>query len=310
MIRTTFLQDDNAVWLKGNLHAHSTNSDGHLTPERLAEGYRERGYDFLAITDHDVFYEHPELCKDNFLVLPGMELTAPLNRERSAHLGIIQKGEKGSIEQGQVFQLKSRGEVLEFIEKYHEDYMIILNHPNWSMINWDEVADIPHLSALEIYNHSCALGCLNGDSTYFWMALFHKGKKMWAIAADDCHNGREKDPGWPFEAISCDSFGGFIKVKARERTRESIMEAMAAGSFYASNGPEIYDFYVEDNKFYVKCSPCRMILVSGDFGCYQRTYGDGITEFSKGLRGREKFVRVQCVDEQGRIASSNPIFLE
>src|SRR2546428_9433440 len=39
--------------LRGNLHAHTTFSDGALSPHRLIEEYERLGYDFLAITDHD-----------------------------------------------------------------------------------------------------------------------------------------------------------------------------------------------------------------------------------------------------------------
>lgn len=89
MKKTTFFQDEQAVWLKGNLHTHSTNSDGRLTPEELAEAYRTRGYDFLAITDHDVFKSYPELCSEKFLVLPGMELTGPLTDTKNSHLCVL-----------------------------------------------------------------------------------------------------------------------------------------------------------------------------------------------------------------------------
>ncbi|HVU14003.1 MAG TPA: hypothetical protein VHD90_22145, partial [Phototrophicaceae bacterium] len=37
---------------RGNLHTHSTRSDGRLSPELVCRFYREAGYDFLAITDH------------------------------------------------------------------------------------------------------------------------------------------------------------------------------------------------------------------------------------------------------------------
>jgi predicted metal-dependent phosphoesterase TrpH len=40
-------------YLRGNLHAHTTFSDGVLPPERLIAAYEALGYDFLAITDHD-----------------------------------------------------------------------------------------------------------------------------------------------------------------------------------------------------------------------------------------------------------------
>ena len=39
--------------LRGNLHAHTTFSDGVRSPQALVEEYESRGYDFLAITDHE-----------------------------------------------------------------------------------------------------------------------------------------------------------------------------------------------------------------------------------------------------------------
>ena len=42
MKRTIFLQDENAVWLKGNLHSHSTMSDGKLSPEEMKDAYKHR----------------------------------------------------------------------------------------------------------------------------------------------------------------------------------------------------------------------------------------------------------------------------
>lgn len=40
-------------YLRGNLHAHTTFSDGVLAPPRLVAEYERLGYDFLAVTDHD-----------------------------------------------------------------------------------------------------------------------------------------------------------------------------------------------------------------------------------------------------------------
>src|SRR3989475_3698145 len=41
------------AWLRGNLHAHTTYSDGVKTPQELLADYEALGYDFLAITDHE-----------------------------------------------------------------------------------------------------------------------------------------------------------------------------------------------------------------------------------------------------------------
>lgn len=43
-----------ARWWKGNLHTHTLWSDGDDFPEMIAESYRERGYHFLALSDHNL----------------------------------------------------------------------------------------------------------------------------------------------------------------------------------------------------------------------------------------------------------------
>ncbi len=44
-------------WWKGNLHTHSLWSDGDQFPEMIGDWYREQGYNFLALTDHNVLSE-------------------------------------------------------------------------------------------------------------------------------------------------------------------------------------------------------------------------------------------------------------
>lgn len=41
-------------WWRGNLHTHTLWSDGDGFPEMIAEWYRDRGYHFLALSDHNV----------------------------------------------------------------------------------------------------------------------------------------------------------------------------------------------------------------------------------------------------------------
>ena len=71
---------------KGNLHAHSSVSDGTLPPEELARLYRKAGYDFLAITDHfrqrygfPITDTRPHR-REGFTTLLGAELHAPETR--------------------------------------------------------------------------------------------------------------------------------------------------------------------------------------------------------------------------------------
>lgn len=66
--------------LKGNLHAHTTFSDGLLAPQRLVEAYESLGYDFLAITDHDdligdQYWRALERLAPRLLLFHGVELS-------------------------------------------------------------------------------------------------------------------------------------------------------------------------------------------------------------------------------------------
>jgi predicted metal-dependent phosphoesterase TrpH len=66
--------------LKGNLHAHTTFSDGVLSPHRLVEEYERLGYDFLAITDHDdligaAYWQALERLAPGLLLFHGVELS-------------------------------------------------------------------------------------------------------------------------------------------------------------------------------------------------------------------------------------------
>ena len=67
---------------RGNLHTHSTLSDGAQTPEAICAAYREAGYDFLSLTDHFMEkYAYPiadtlAYRTDNFTTILGAELHA------------------------------------------------------------------------------------------------------------------------------------------------------------------------------------------------------------------------------------------
>ena len=43
-----------AQWYKGNLHCHSFWSDGNVLPEEAIGWYKEHGYQFMSLTDHNV----------------------------------------------------------------------------------------------------------------------------------------------------------------------------------------------------------------------------------------------------------------
>src|SRR5215510_9457787 len=67
-------------WYKGNTHTHTLNSDGDSTPDEVVHWYREQGYNFLVLTDHNFLTNVEGLnalhgADDKFLVIRGEEVT-------------------------------------------------------------------------------------------------------------------------------------------------------------------------------------------------------------------------------------------
>ena len=54
LIATACSAGPDTHWYRGNTHTHSLWSDGDAAPEAVVNWYKERGYDFLSLTDHDV----------------------------------------------------------------------------------------------------------------------------------------------------------------------------------------------------------------------------------------------------------------
>ena len=72
------------TWLRCALHAHTTRSDGELSPEELVSLYERAGFDVLAITDHWVRTE--ARSTDRLLVIPSSELSCRLPGDADGHL--------------------------------------------------------------------------------------------------------------------------------------------------------------------------------------------------------------------------------
>src|SRR5262245_19754664 len=67
-------------WYKGNTHTHTLQSDGDSTPDEVTRWYKERGYQFLVLSDHNVLTPIADLARlhgepERFLLIPGEEVT-------------------------------------------------------------------------------------------------------------------------------------------------------------------------------------------------------------------------------------------
>lgn len=289
------------IWLKGNLHSHTTVSDGQYTPEEMARDYRARGYDFISMTDHNIFLPHPELEEAGLLLLTGVEHDLAYSRTKCTH--VVGTGSAGQTRTGYPCRKYAPGELTDqgLVDLMAGDgQFVALAHPIWSRMEPEEVAALKGFHAIEVYNNGCENICHAGHAEVYWDMLLRRGEKLYATATDDTHK-------------KYDAFGGWVWVKAKERTHAAILEALFAGQFYASSGPEILDFGMEDDQVYVSCSQCREIhFVSyPPRGQSQFAPDQGyLTEGRYTLKGGESYLRIECIDHAGRAAWTNPIFFD
>ncbi len=316
-------------WYKGNLHSHSTVSDGTYSPEELKEVYKRHGYSFLALSDHRIFYAHKSLNDSSFLIYPSMEgnMTAPGEMSgcggyRAYHMQVLYapnlaadhplcEGERieaplkttwdhyYASAQTYIDSMRSRGN------------LVTINHPIWSRLTYADLAALNGYFAMEIYNSECALDGMDaGEGTVLWDLLLREGKKIWGIATDDCHN-RDKPDGKALEGSPrFSSCRGWVQVYATELSVSAIGQALSEGRFYSSTGPEISRFEVKDGTVFLSCSPVQKIELIAE-PCRALGYSDlaaQLTEAVWKLDGRERYIRAQVTDASGRKAWTNPIF--
>jgi hypothetical protein len=101
---------------------------------------------------------------------------------------------------------------------------------------------------------------------------------------------------------------GWVMVRA-ENTPSDILQALDEGAFYASCGPEIHDFYVEDNMAYIDCSETVSVCFHSLRSPLRKTAGEHITHADCGIPAGLRYIRAVVTDAAGRRAWTNPIFL-
>lgn len=293
-------------WFKGNLHCHSTISDGEMPPDQVAVLYRQGGYDFLALTEHDMQTDWRAFETGSFMILPGVEIGVVDEQQHVCYhvVGIYDRSCKDVAYHLHDPGLSARGGS-DFAQVAIDGMRArgmqpILCHPVWSRTELQHFEQLERYLAIEIYNHGCHVECNTGHATIYWDSLLRRGRRVWGVAVDDSHQ-RIKD-----------FHGGWVMVKAESLDVSAIMMSLIHGRFYSSCGPLIHDYGIQDRTVYVECSPVREIHFvtyeerGRSFVCDQ---GSFITRASHSLTGKEKYVRVECTDANGKTAWTNPIFL-
>ncbi|MFU8898796.1 MAG: PHP domain-containing protein [Roseinatronobacter sp.] len=291
---------------RGNLHTHSTRSDGVLEPAEVCRRYRAEGYDFIALTDHFVGrYGYPivdttSYREAGFTTLLGAELHS------------------GAMENGELWHILAVGLPADFAQANAPDFspvqgqetgpqialrareagaFVAIAHPQWSGITLADARSLQAAHAVEIYNHGCAMGAARPDGFAIADLLLAEGRALSLCATDDAH------------FTEPDHFGGWVMVRAPENTPKALLTALKAGDYYSSQGPELHGIALEDDTVTVESSSVVSVILQGKGSAAVALHGHSMTR-SRVILGRlahHDWFRVTVIDAAGRHAWSNPI---
>ena len=294
---------------KANMHCHTTVSDGVLSPEQIKEAYTARGYSIVAFTDHNIIKPHGYLNDERFLAINACEV----NINEAQKRGLATYHFNLYATQSDMTDTPPMPEMdyfdYEAINKYIADrnaegFLVCYNHPYWSLQTHEEYSKLRGCFAMEIYNHNCEVDeGYYGYNPQVYDEMLRQGQKIFCFSTDDNHNWGPKD------TLDKDSFGGFIRINSKGLKYEDVMDALANGDFYSSQGPEIYEISLEENLLTIKCSPAELVVVyTHGRRCYTKT-GEGLTEAAFELSGKDDYIRVMCRDKNKLDANSNAYWI-
>lgn len=273
---------------KAQLHCHTTESDGLFRPRELLQMYREAGYSFVCITDHNRVTRCNEFDSQEFTAIPGTEDTVsrflpPLG----PHMGrlFVDSPLRQGSSQKRIDQTVAAGGV------------VSLCHPSWIGNLWtgswsrETVESLSGFRLVEIWNpHSNS----DEDVRRWEAALRHAqpNSPVWGVAVDDCHRQDQFNRGW-------------IMVKVPEVSTSALRQALLGGAFYASTGPSA-DFSTEGGVVHVKMSGAGRIRFVDAEGRIRLEAKDNAGRYQ--ADGKEGYIRAECVTDDGR-AWSQPFWV-
>ena len=284
---------------RGNIHMHSTRSDGKLTPGEIISAYCAQGYDFVALTDHFMAkFGWPVVDTSAyrgaaFTTLFGAELHA-------GHTSVGEPWHFVAVGLPLDFAAAGRDETPAELAQRAADAgaFVGIAHPNRYSLTLEEVVQIQAVQAIEVFNHTTATHNDRPDSWWLCDQLCVRGRRVLAFGADDAHFTTRPD-----------GFGCWIQVKSDALDPDQLLAALKAGEFYTSQGPELLDVSVKAGRIQVVCSPAVAIFISGRGAVARQTRGVDVTEGNFPLEPfRDAYFRVTVVDAEGRRTWTNPIW--
>ncbi len=300
-------------WYKGNIHTHTTESDGDAEPEVVTRWYRRHGYDFLVLSDHNhlTLLEYGDR-KRRFkrpLMVPGEEVTTnilggtvPVHINGIGISRVVEPIDAGGIVatlQANVNAIRDAGGIAS------------INHPNlrWAF-DHDAIKQVTGASLLEIFNGHPGSNNLGGSGTpsapEIWDGVLSSGKAIFGVATDDSHKYHD------YSLDMSNPGRGWVFVRAEELTTEAIVNGLSSGEFYASTGVTLQDLCLSEDKLEIE-------IQQNAYQVYNTTFSgrDGVVLKQSGClkssyrpRGDEGYVRVTVLSSAGGMAWCQPVFLD
>lgn len=276
---------------KGNLHMHTTRSDGRLTPALAIERYRSQGYDFVALTDH--WAPSAGWEEGGVLVLPGVELDFDVPRQ-ALHLVVVGADPAA-------FALLGRDAPQAAIDRaIAAGGRVILAHPAWSLNTSEMIRSLKGLWGAEVFNAVSGppWNADRSDSSGILDVAAANGERLNLFASDDAHF---------YEGDQC---RGFIRVQADAKTPAAIIRAIDEGKFYASTGAAFTCIERVGDEIRLSFEPANEVTFYSDLNWVQGrcTVRPGQTSAVYRIHASrgETFVRCRIRDSAGGQAWTNP----
>lgn len=308
----TFASEKRLRWYKGNTHTHTINSDGDSTPDEVVRWYREHGYNFLVLSDHNFLTAIDGLnavygAEEQFLVIRGEEVSDKFG-DKPIHVNGL------NVER--LIQPQGGKSVVEIIQRNVDAIRNArgvphINHPNFGwVITSEDLKKVENNNLFEIYNGHPLVNNLGGGGKpgleEIWDAILSSGKLLYGIAVDDAHHFKN-----PWNKNASHPGKGWIVVRAEKLSSAAILEAMERGDFYASTGVELADYQADEKRITITISELKSSKYRVHFiGKNGRLLSEALTNPAiYQIRGDEGYVRAKVLESNGKIAWTQPVMI-
>lgn len=272
--------------LSGNLHAHSTQSDGRASPQAMIDTYAGLGHGFFMLSDHDRWTSAEQLaaCQAHgMLLIPGHEVS-----KDGEHLLQID----GSA---MVAPDEDRQRVLDGIAAVGG--LAVMNHPNWfreqDHCRQERLMELQGYTGIEVVN--ALIDELEGDRWAFnrWDRLLGHGRRVWGFANDDAHGVEHAGRAWNVAYPAAPGVPG-------------VIASLGAGRFAASTGLDLGWIGVDGDTVEIRCPGAERIQAITDWGRHIAA-ADG-QRLRATLPAGATYLRFACLGRGERGAWTQPFF--